>query len=54
MNEVSQQLMHDKEHEFEHLWDSAVSSTSSNDDFSQSKRIRVDDEDDKKSYLTLY
>lgn len=54
INEVSQQLMHDKEHEFENLWDSALSSKSGIDCFTLSKRKRVDEEDDKKSYLTLY
>lgn len=57
IKEVSQQLMHDKEHEFENLWASAVSSSSSNDDDQISqrpKRVRLMVDDEKNSYLALY
>ena len=51
--------MHDKEHEFENLWDSVVSSrSSSNDDDQMSpkpKRVKIIvDEEEQNSYLTLY
>lgn len=59
INEVLQKLMHDKEHEFENLWASVVSSRSSNNDddhiSQRPKRVRVMvDEDEKTHYLTLY
>lgn len=58
INEVSRKLMHDKEHEFENLWASVISSRgSSNDDDQISqrpKRVRIMvDKDEKNSYLTL-